>query len=76
MGYPTSRHGSISVPSEQLPTEFPFIPTILRFMIGVDGEENVPHVAWLRTFSLVVDQFKKEHPDFFDAKVRGFLSEW
>lgn len=38
-------------------------------MIGADGEENVPHVDWLRTFNLVVDQFKKEHPDFFGAKV-------
>ncbi|KAF8559676.1 Metallo-dependent hydrolase [Imleria badia] len=40
-----------------------------RFMIGADGEENVPHVDWLRTFNLVVDQFKKEHPDFFGAKI-------
>lgn len=38
-------------------------------MIGADGEENIPHVEWLRTFNLVVDQFKNEHPDFFGAKV-------
>lgn len=38
-------------------------------MIGADGEENVPHVEWLKTFNLVVDQFKKEHPDFFGANV-------
>jgi hypothetical protein len=43
-------------------------------MIGSDGEENVPHADWLRTFNLVVDQFKKEHPDFFGAKVFFFLS--
>lgn len=42
-------------------------------MIGADGEENVPHVDWLRTFILVVDQFKKEHPDFFGAKVWVFF---
>jgi adenosine deaminase CECR1 len=40
-----------------------------KFMVGADGEENVPHVDWLRTFSLVVDQFKTEHPDFFGAKI-------
>ncbi|KAG8217611.1 Metallo-dependent hydrolase [Butyriboletus roseoflavus] len=40
-----------------------------KFMIGADGEENVPHVDWLRTFNLVVNQFKKEHPDFFGAKI-------
>ena len=38
-------------------------------MIGADGEENIPHVDWLRTFNLVVDQFKKENPGFFGAKV-------
>ena len=38
-------------------------------MIGSDGEENVPHVDWLRTFNLVVNQFMEEHPDFFGAKV-------
>ncbi|KAG9318585.1 Metallo-dependent hydrolase [Chiua virens] len=40
-----------------------------KFMIGANGE-NVPHIDWLRIFNLVVDQFKQEHPDFFDAKVR------
>ena len=43
-------------------------------MIGADGKENIPHADWLRTFGLVVDQFKKEHPGFFGAKVWGFLS--
>jgi len=38
-------------------------------MIGADGEENVPHVDWLRAFNSIVDQFKKEHPGFFGAKV-------
>ena len=43
-------------------------------MIGSDGEENVPHTDWLRTFNLVVNQFKEEHPDFFGAKVLIFPS--
>ncbi|KAG6334773.1 hypothetical protein ID866_4325 [Astraeus odoratus] len=40
-----------------------------RFMIGADGKENVPHIEWLRAFKEVVDDFKKERQDFFDAKV-------
>jgi len=40
-----------------------------KFMIGSDGEENIPHVDWLRTLNLVVNQFKEEHPDFFGAKI-------
>ncbi|KAF9227808.1 Metallo-dependent hydrolase [Gyrodon lividus] len=40
-----------------------------KFMTGSDGEENVPHVEWLKTFKLVVSQFKKEHADFLGAKI-------
>lgn len=45
-------------------------------MIGADGEVNVPHVDWLRTFNSVVDQFKREHPGFFGAKVLILIFEW
>ncbi|KAI6028501.1 Metallo-dependent hydrolase [Pisolithus orientalis] len=40
-----------------------------RFMVGADGKMDVPHIEWLKIFKQVVDNFKQEREDFFDAKV-------
>ena len=40
-----------------------------RFMIGVDGKMDVPHVEWIRTFKRIVDDFKRKKEHFVDAKV-------
>ncbi|KAI6045539.1 Metallo-dependent hydrolase [Pisolithus marmoratus] len=40
-----------------------------RFMVGANGKMDVPHIEWLRTFKQVVDNFKQDREDFFDAKV-------
>ena len=32
-------------------------------MVGLDGEENVPHSQWVRIFGEVVDEIKQEMKD-------------
>ncbi|KIJ69088.1 hypothetical protein HYDPIDRAFT_23945 [Hydnomerulius pinastri MD-312] len=39
------------------------------YMVGKDGEENVGHAQWLKTFQNVVAAFKNERKDFIDAKI-------
>ena len=58
----------------------PFIPHSLcfpRYMIGPDGEENIPHREWLMTYDRIVKEVKVElanrgrADDFIGSKVNS-----
>jgi adenosine deaminase CECR1 len=52
-----------------------FYRTIVRFMIGPDGEENILHKEWLGMFQDVLDEFRESlraqgrDGEFIGAKV-------
>ena len=51
-----------------------------RFMVGADGQENIPHSEWVATFDQVVKEVKAEMTakgrgdEFYGARVQGFFS--
>jgi adenosine deaminase CECR1 len=46
-------------------------------MVGADGQENIPHRAWVLMFENVLNEVRKDlkrdgqEDDFFGARVRG-----